>query len=341
MMRKVSVVILVCASTLLALGPGIRSQPLDVERVLGERFGFSAQEVGQVRDGQLLVKTLPVRDQAELGVLGVVRIPDDKDRLVRWVRDVEAFRKAAELGLSRKLSSPPTIGDFGDLTLDANELALLRDCQPGKCGLRMGDQAIARFQSEVDWSAPDAGRRANMLARQLMLKYSEAYLRGGDEALGAAHDQKKPRALAQDFRTLLASSTNLYAVAKPLAAYLERFPQASLPGSEEFLYWAKGGVGPDPSITLNHLVIHREPGGDISIAVKQLYSSRYTDAGLLLLWLGAPSDGKGYYLLAGLRSRSSMLEGFSAKLLRGRIEEESRSYTQIYLDWIRKSLVPA
>jgi hypothetical protein len=62
---------------------------------------------------------------------------------------------------------------------------------------------------------------------------------------------------------------------------------------------------------------------------------------VLALWLASPADGKGYYLLAGFRARSGMLEGLSAKLLRGRIEEEAHSYTQIYLDWLRKSLAPA
>ena len=64
------------------------------------------------------------------------------------------------------------------------------------------------------------------------------------------------------------------------------------------------------------------------------------DASLLVLWLGTPPDGQGYYLLAGMRARSSMLEGFTARLLRGRIEEESHAYVQIYLDWLRKSLAP-
>ena len=62
---------------------------------------------------------------------------------------------------------------------------------------------------------------------------------------------------------------------------------------------------------------------------------------MLTLWLASPPDGRGYYLLAGVRGRSPMLEDFSARLLRGRIEEESRSYIQIYLDWLRKSLTPA
>ena len=167
-------------------------QPVDVERVLAERFGFSPADVGQVRAGQLLTRTLPGQGP-EIGVFGVVRIADDKERLVRWIRDVEGFRKAAELGVSRKLSSPPAINDFADLALDSKELAALQECQPGKCALRLGDRAIARFRTEVDWTAADAGRRANLLTRQLMLSYAEAYLRGGDGALGAAHNERKPQ----------------------------------------------------------------------------------------------------------------------------------------------------
>jgi hypothetical protein len=313
------------------------AQPVDVERVLAERFGFSPADVAQVRAGQLLTRTLPAQGP-EMGVVGVVRIADDRERLVRWIRDVADFRKAAELGVSRRLSSPPAINDFADLALDGGELAALAQCEPGKCALRLGDQAIARFRSAVDWTAADAGRRANLLARQLMLSYAEAYLRGGDGALGAVHNERNPRGVAEEFRALIRSATSLYGLAGPLATHLERFPQVEFPGREQFLYWAKGGAGPEPSITLHHVVIYQDPAGSLYIADKQLYASRYTDASLLVLSLGTPPDGKGYYLLAGMRARSSMLEGVTARLLRGRIEEESRSYTQIYLDWLRRSL---
>jgi hypothetical protein len=74
---------------------------------------------------------------------------------------------------------------------------------------------------------------------------------------------------------------------------------------------------------------------------EQRYASRCVDASLLALWLAPPPDGQGYCLLAGLRARSSPLESFTARMLRGRIEEESRSFLQIYLDWLRKSLAPA
>ena len=339
-MRNRWAIALLCGSAFFVSSPRIAQvQPVDMERALEERFGFSGPEIGQLRAGHVVVKTIPAQGR-EIAVGGAVRIPDDKERLVGWIRDVQGFRKAADLGVSRRLSSPPTIDDFGDLVLDAGELAALQRCRPGECALRMGDRAIARFRADVDWAAADAGRRANLLARQLLLGYAEAYLRGGDDALGAAHNERNPRAVAEEFRTLIRGATNLYALAPALATHLERFPKAPALPIEEFLYWAKGGIGPEPSITLHHLVIHRDPGGSIYIANKQLYATRYMDAGLLVLWLGTPADGQGYYLLAGMRGRSSLLEGLTARVLRGRIEEESREYVQIYLDWLRKSLAP-
>jgi hypothetical protein len=340
-MRPIGLGLLAAGVGALALVPGIAAAPpLDVERELAARFGFSAAEVEQVGTGQIVAKTLATREATEIAVFGAVRIPDDKEKLVYWIRDIEAFRKGAELGLSRRLSSPPTIADFSNLTLDSDELGALQKCKPGDCGLRLSEEAIASFRTGVDWTAGDAGQKANLVARRLMLGYAEAYLQGGDEALGATFNDKKRRLVAEDFRGLIRGATNLKELAGPLAAYLAGFPKAPLGGVEQLLYWAKGGVGPEPLTTLHHLVIYREPGGSIYVADKQLYSSRYTDASLLVLWLEAPADGKGYYLLAGVRGRSRLLGGLGARVLRGRIEEESRKYTGIYLDWIRNSLVP-
>jgi hypothetical protein len=340
-MRRRALIGFAASGLLLAAGASLAQAPApDVERMLVERFGLSSAELGPLRAGQVVTKVLPIQGP-EMAVFGAVRIPDDEERLVRWIRDVEGFRRAADLGLSRKLGSPPAINDFGELALDASELQALARCKPGDCALRLGDRAIARFQTEVDWAAPDAGRRANLLTRQLLLSYAEAYLRGGDAALGAAHNERTPRLVADGFRALIRNSTQLSALAPSLATYLERYPAPSGVPVEEFLYWAKGGLGTEPSITLHHLVIQRDPGGNVFIVNKQLYASRYVDTSMLTLWLATPPDGRGYYLLAGVRGRSSMLEGFTARVLRGRIEEESRSYIQIYLDWLRKSLTPA
>jgi hypothetical protein len=130
-----------------------------------------------------------------MAVFGAVRIPDDKSG------------SSAGSGTSKASGRPPISGSPGrsaprrrSTTSGARarlrELQALARCKPGDCALRLGDRAISRFQTEVDWAAPDAGRRANLLTRQLLLGYAEAYLRGGDAALGAAHNERAPRLVA-------------------------------------------------------------------------------------------------------------------------------------------------
>jgi hypothetical protein len=311
---------------------------LDAEQQLTGRFGFTPNEIAQVRSGQAVVKMLPAQDAGDIGVFGAIRIDAKADRLVSWIKDVARFRTAAQLGLSRRLSDPPKIADFAGLSLDVAELSALRACRPGNCALRMGDKAIQRFQAEVDWSAPDAAERANLLTRQLMVGHALAYLKGGDRALGASHNDEAPRVQADEFNQVLWQSKALYDVAPAFAAYLEGFPAAKLPGSEQFLYWAKASVGTDASITLRQMVVYHAPGGEVFIADKQLYASRYLDAGLVVMSLAAAPGGEGFYALVGARARSTMLRGTGARLLRGQVEGATRDTARIYLDWIRACL---
>jgi hypothetical protein len=308
------------------------------ERLLAERFGFTPGDIAQARSGKAVAKLLPSTDSAEIGVIAAVHIAADPERLTVWLKDVASFRKAAELGLSRRLNDPPQIGDFADLSLDAAELAELRACRPGNCDLRLGDRALQRFQTEVDWTAADAPRRANLLTRQLMLSLAEAYAKGGDEALGEYHNEKTPRSAAEDFRLVLGRSSAIYDLTPALANYLWRFPNATLPGSEQFLYWAKGGVGPEASMTLHQLITWREPGGSVLVIDKQLFASRYADAGLLVFWSVPMPDGAGFYAIAGARARAGSLEGTMARVLRGRVEKATRETVEMYLNWIRDSL---
>jgi len=342
-MRPTTRTIVLTGMTLLtalafAAAPDAQVRKLDAEKVLAEKFRFSAAEIGQARAGQAVTRLIPSREGTEVGVAGAVRINGTPDRLVYWLKDIASFRKGAELGISKKLSSPPAIGDFADLSLSDDELAAIRACRPGKCDLRLGDKAIARYQSEVDWAAPDAAQRASLLTRQMMLALSQAYLKGGDAALGVVHNDKTPRVSADEFHALLYQSTGLYELAPAFAAYLEQFPAASLSGAEQFLYWAKGGAGPEAAISLHQVVIYTAPGGDVLIADKQIYASRYTDAAVVMISLASSPDGAGYYVLVGARARSTMLGGMAARMLRGRVEKATTSTAKMYLDWIQQSL---
>ncbi len=331
--------VLITVAVVMALQPGsAQVRAIDAERLLAERFGFTPAELEQVRGGKSVAKLLPSNDSTEVGVLAAVKMNAKADRLVYWFQEIASFRKAAELGLSRRISDTPQIGDFADLSLDAAELAAVRKCRPGSCDLLLGDPAIQRFQTDVDWNAPDAAKRANLFMRELMLSHAQAYLRGGDQALGSTHNDKPPRLRADDFHQLLYQSRELYGVAPALAAYLEGFPSARLPESQQFLYRGKGGAGPDASISLHQLVIYQPTGGDVFIADKQLYASRYVDAELTVVSLASAPNGQGFYAIVGARARSSMLSGMATRLLRGKVEKATRDTAAMYLDWIRASL---
>jgi hypothetical protein len=313
---------------------------LAAEKVLAARLGFSEADVARVRAGQAVTRLLPSRESIEVAVAGAVRINGSADRLVHWLKEIVNFRKAAELGASAKLSSPPQIGDFAGLALGEKERKDLAECRPGKCALRLGDKAIARFQ-EIDWTAADAARRADLVTRQLMLQLAQAYLQGGDVALGASHDDRTPRVSADEFRALLGQATNLYELTPSLASFLERFPSASLPGAEHFLYWGQGGAGPDAAISLHQLVIVPSDAGGAMIVDKQLYSNRYTDAAIFVISLSPTADGTAYYALVAARARSRMLGGTTARLMRGRVESVTRDTTTMYLTWLQGSMALA
>ena len=339
-MRRMRVRFLTPVVVIVALqAAATQVRSIDAERLLADRFGFTPAEVAQARSGQAVVKLLPKNDASDVGVLAAVRIEAQASRLVAWFKDIASFRSAAELGVSRRLSDPPQIGDFADLSLDSSELGALRACRPGHCELQLGDKAIARFQAEMDWTSADAAQRATLLMRELLLGHAQAYLKGGDQALGAVHNDKEPRLRADEFHQVLWQSKALYDIVPAMAAYLEGFPTAQLPASEQFLYWAKAALGPDESITLHQLIVYPAPGGDVFIADKQLYSSRYADAALTMISLASTSDGKSFYALVGTRARSTMLNGLAARLLRGRVEQATQETAAMYLNWVRASLV--
>jgi hypothetical protein len=338
-MQYVRVKLVVAIFVLASVYGGAAQVPrAEIERQLATRFGFTQAEIAQVRSGQAVAKLLPTNAGTDIGVYGAVRIEAKADRLVNWFRDIANFRKAAELGVSRRLNDPPQIGDFADLSLNASELAALKTCRPGKCDLRLGDRAIQRFQTEVNWTASDAAVRANLLMRQLLLAYTQAYLKGGDQALGASHNEKAPKVFADEFRQVLWQSKALYDIAAPLATYLEQFPAATLPRAEQFLYWAKSDVTGEAMTSLHHLVVYHGPSGAAFIADKQLYASRYTDAALALISLAPEPDGSSFHALVGARARSTMLTGVGARMLRGRVEAATRDTAKMYLDWIRASM---
>jgi hypothetical protein len=308
-----------------APGQGVQTS-VDPERVLNERFKFSAAEVNQAHAGQPVAKMIAGSARDELAVVGALRLDGDKKRLVDWVRKIERFRHDAELGLTRGIESPPAARAFAELVLDARDLAALRACRPGRCDLRLPEELMETLQSRVNWGTPEAAAQANAIVSSMLTDYAAAYLHGGDAAV------------FNDFGDLLRGATTLYQLAPEFADYLEKFPGRQLAGVDQRLYWTNLNETSGSLISLHHLVVYQRPSGDLIIADKTFYASRYFDVAALVLSMQDTPDGKGYYLIAGSRARSSTLTGVSGRVLRGQIERTAAATVRMYLEWLRDSL---
>jgi hypothetical protein len=340
-MRRILIILIILGATawaLMAGGSGAQVRAIDAERLLADRFGFSPEEIARARAGDPIAKTLATNAAVDLGMVAAIRITSTADRLVNWFNDIANFRHAAQLGVARRIHEPPQPSDFAELALDPADLDKIKDCRPGHCDLLLGDTAMARFQAGVDWKAPNPGPRANEVLRTLLTEYARSYLSGGDAALGIRHNEKNPKALADEFHQVLWQAKAIYDVVPDLAAYLEGFPAVTLAGSQSFLYWAKSTLGGEPSISLHQLVIYHAPGGEVYVVDKQLYASRYVDSMLTVFMLVSAPDGKSFYVIAGARARSSLLDSLGARLLRGKVEKAALEQTQMYLAWIRECL---
>ena len=80
------------------------------------------------------------------------------------------------------------------------------------------------------------------------------------------------------------------------------------------------------------------PDADVLIADKTIYASRYFDVAALVLSMQETLDGRGYYLIAASRARSSKLTGVGGRVLRGQVERSAVSTVKMYREWVRDSL---
>jgi len=324
---RVTLPVFVLGSQLIAVAAlTAQSARIDPERLLADRFKFSPAELAQARSGEPVAKMIASTDRSELAIGGAIRLDGDKNKLAAWIRNIAQFRGSAELGLTRVVSSPPSVESFADLVLDATDLAALQKCSSKSCDLLLSAESVNDFNTKVQWGSPNAAAQATTLMREMFVAYAKSYLHGGDAALG------------NGFGELLQGATNLFELAPEFAGYLQRFPATKLAGVDERLYWSTMPVDKASIIGLHHLVIHRRAAGDILIADKTIYASRYLDVGALVISLHDAADGKGYYLVAGSRMKASQLSGMAGSLLRRQIQRSALDTVRMYLGWLRDSL---
>jgi hypothetical protein len=310
---------------------------IPVETLLTERLGLPAADVARFRKGEAVVVKVPGTVGHEVAAAGAVRAKGSLRRLVAWLRDIEAFRKAAGTVHVGKINNPVVPDDFARLSLNDADFSELAACRPGRCEFRMTAAHLGRFQTEVAWKQPQAREQAIALAKTLLTEYVGTYQKGGDAALGSFHNQKAPKQIALDFQDMLRRSTKAWDLAHEFVSYLETYPAGKPAGVEDNFYWTRDPVGSAPALTLHHVVLQEFPDGRVLLADKQFYASREIDTALLLA-LGVPSaDKSSFDLVVAVKARADSMGGLAARVLRGRIEGAVAETLKIYLEWIRAS----
>ena len=306
--------------TAVAVALAVQSARIDPERILADHFQFTSKELGQAAQGQAVVRVKV--DGDELAAVGAIRLPGRKERLADWIKNIEHFRRSAELGIAQPVAVPPTAGAFAGLTLDAKDREALSACTSAKCAMRMTTGAIAELQRSGMAAADDVFRR-------MLLGELTNYIKNGNAAAVGGLARK---------------AATLTSVAPELAAFVERYPAATLPApptSEQLFYWASTPTGTVSIISLHHLIVYRPHLGEIWIADKNIFASRYFDTAVLIVGLYDAADGNGFYAVAGSRAISGYLGGTAGSLLRRQIQRSAADEVKMYLEWIRDSLSAA
>jgi hypothetical protein len=329
-----------CACALLTATSTIAStQPaatMSMETLLKERLGISDVDIRRFTAGETVVWPIKATADNEVATAGVLRAKGDLRRIVAWLRDIEAFMKAAGTENVGAISEPAKPSDFARINLNGADLGDLKTCQPGRCEIRMPSAWVPRFQKEVAWSAPNALQQAEPLARSLIEGYVRAYQTSGDAGVASFDDHGKTAKQAREFQDLLRGSTKVWDLSYPFVSYLETFPKGAPPQVESRFYWTRDKGIRKPTLTLHHVVLQVQPDGRVLLADKQFYASRDLDAAVVFA-LGVPNGTTSFDLVVSVKARADAMKGVAARMLRGKIESGLREGLAMYLDWIRGS----
>ena len=303
-------------------------------------IGLDPDELGHMDAGEVIAQELDTDIDNEAAILGVVRIRATTEFFLRMYRDIERFETG--WGITKKFSDPPVAADWVPLELSEQDLDDLRDCKLDDCGVQLGPASLGRLRA-LDWDRDDAGDMATRIIREQGLVAVTEYLRGGHEALGSYRYTEKALSVADEFEGLVASSPYILRYRPELHEWLHEYPNATLPGAEDFMYWSRMELGPKPVLRINHVTIYpTEEGanGAVLIASKQLYFSHYFNVGLELNILEPdpefPDDG--FYLISLLRYRSESITGMFGGLVRGQAVGAARESLDVYLGRVKRAV---
>ena len=295
-----------------------QSQPSTSRDFLKKYLSFTDAEITDLDAGQLVTKLPKVTDQREVAAFAAVRVNALPEQLALQFHDIVRWKKGDSVPQIGKFSDVPSIADLDGLTIEPDDIKVLRKCKPGACGIKLSSNSMESLVKGTNWTAENYQGQAETLFKHMLTDYVSAYMLGGNRYLLQYDDQKQPLKLAEDFSALLKESNYVTEYAAELANHIDKFPSAPLPGSTTFVYWSKEKFGIQPVMSMTHVTIYPRKRGNASevlIASKQIYASHYFESSLAFTMM-IPREGGGSYLLYLNRSRTDTLRGFFSGITR-------------------------
>jgi hypothetical protein len=338
-----SIRLVAAAVTALALASALRAQQnaAEVRHYLNDVAKFSPDEIASLDAGRVIAKTSSSGDEGEISVVGAVRIRASKERVADYFHLLVTYVDGEVTQQIGQFHNPPRPEDVASLTLPDDDVRNLRSCKPGDCDVKLGGAGLAEVQSAINWSAPDAVSQINALARKRLVDYVAAYMRQGNAALVTYNDKSAPVSMNAEWRGLLRNSPNIMTYAPALAAYLEHFPNAPLPGSSDFIYWAKDVYAGNPVVHADHMVRWQDPQRPdrITIAQKQIYASHYYNGSLAISTIiDRPGPTPSATIIYFNRSRGDLLKGGFGGIKRRVAESQAKKAAEDTLGTLKAGL---
>jgi hypothetical protein len=313
----------------------------DPEQAIRQKLNITAEERALLDQGKAIVREVRTNDRAEILIHGAVYVNGSPSTFLKAYTEVEKLVDGKGFLAAKRFGSPPMLSDLSNVTFDNDDLQALRTCSPGDCDIQLPARLMQTFRSSIDWNSPQAGVRANALIREMALSGLEAYLKGGNQALGVYQDKSEPTKVDSVFKTVVSRLTELPAYDREFYDYLIAYPQSKRPpNTSDFFYWETVKFGLKPTFRMNHLIVRQPPDKPDRwlVANKQLYASHYFQTALDM-WFCVPAaaSGKpGFYLLTVKGSRQDGLTGFKGKLLRGPVISRTLSSVQAALELLKR-----
>jgi hypothetical protein len=301
--------------------------------------GLGRDEIEEARRGGVVARVLPLQEDNDVLVVGLVFIDAPPAALLQDIRSTGMLRSNGRVLQSGRFSAPPMPQDLDPLTFAPQDLEDLRKCRVGDCDIRV-DAATMATAGELHWGTPDASIKASMALKHALWIQLQSYREQGAAGMAVYRENRVPDESGRELTKLLDGSPRPFPESPSFLEYLKEYPRVRLPDVESFFCWSKEAQR-KPVVRLVHVslrTVNTEGGPHHLVALVHVHDNHFYLAYAEFLRL-IPERGAatGFYLVRWIRARIDPPRRLRGLLL-GRIKEQMREAMKSDIESVRDGL---